>query len=154
MRIDMVVAGYLVHEGKVLLIKHRKLGKWLPVGGHIEKDEIPDDALKREFKEEVNLRIEIIDSMKNLQVDSDVRQLKNPFHVNVHNVGDHEHCCLFYICRTADSNSLKMNRDELLDFRWLSGQEIDEIYEKEDMPSDVRSIAKLALEAAGQEDDV
>ena len=59
MRLDFVVAGYIFHKKKVLLIHHRKLDLWLPVGGHIEKDETPDDALRREIKEETNLDIEI-----------------------------------------------------------------------------------------------
>ena len=42
------VAVFVVWEGKVLLHRHRKLGMWLPPGGHIEKVELPDEAAVRE----------------------------------------------------------------------------------------------------------
>jgi 8-oxo-dGTP pyrophosphatase MutT (NUDIX family) len=41
----------------VLLHLHRKLGMWLPPGGHIERDELPDDAAVREVFEETGLRV-------------------------------------------------------------------------------------------------
>ena len=47
-------------EGKVLLHLHRKLGMWLPPGGHIERDEIPDDAAVREVFEETGLNVELV----------------------------------------------------------------------------------------------
>jgi uncharacterized cupin superfamily protein len=31
MKTDLVVAGYIIHQNKVLLIHHRKLDLWLPV---------------------------------------------------------------------------------------------------------------------------
>ncbi len=50
----------MVFEGKVLLHRHRKLGTWLPPGGHIEKDELPDDAAVREVGEETGVRVELV----------------------------------------------------------------------------------------------
>ena len=46
-KIDFTVAIFVVHEEKILLIHHRKLGKWLPLGGHIELDEDPEQAADR-----------------------------------------------------------------------------------------------------------
>ena len=43
-KIDFTVAIFVVHDGKVLLIHHRKLDQWLPLGGHIELDEDPEIA--------------------------------------------------------------------------------------------------------------
>ena len=60
MKTDLVVSGYIFHNDKVLLIHHAKLDKWLPVGGHIDENETPDQALRREVKEETNLDIEIL----------------------------------------------------------------------------------------------
>src|SRR5256886_11095557 len=48
------------HKGKVLLIHHRKLDKWLPLGGHIELDEDPEQAALREAKEESGFDIELM----------------------------------------------------------------------------------------------
>ena len=50
--IDFTVAIFVVHEHKVLLVHHRKLGKWLPLGGHVELDEEPEQAALREAREE------------------------------------------------------------------------------------------------------
>lgn len=57
---DWVNAAFILHphEPKVLLIKHKKLGTLLPVGGHIELDSAdadPDAALIREVREETGL---------------------------------------------------------------------------------------------------
>ena len=45
------VAVFVVHDGCVLLHFHRKLGKWLPPGGHVEDNELPDDAALREAQQ-------------------------------------------------------------------------------------------------------
>ena len=49
-KIDFTVAIFVVHQDKVLLIHHRNLNKWLPLGGHIELDEDPETAALREAK--------------------------------------------------------------------------------------------------------
>jgi len=41
MRKDFVATAFIADGGKVLLVLHRKLGLWLPVGGHIEEGETP-----------------------------------------------------------------------------------------------------------------
>ena len=50
----------MVWEGKVLLHHHRKLEMWLPPGGHIERDELPDDAAVREVWEETGIRVVLV----------------------------------------------------------------------------------------------
>ena len=57
---DFTVAIFVVHEGRVLVIHHRKLEKWLPLGGHIELDEDPEMAAIREAREESGLDVELI----------------------------------------------------------------------------------------------
>lgn len=34
--IDFMVAAYIVNNGKVALVNHLQLKRWMPVGGHIE----------------------------------------------------------------------------------------------------------------------
>jgi len=46
------VAIFCRHAGAVLLIRHRRLGTWLPVGGELEPGETPLEAARRELREE------------------------------------------------------------------------------------------------------
>lgn len=41
--------------GRVLLIHHRRLATWLPVGGELEAGETPLEAARRELREETGL---------------------------------------------------------------------------------------------------
>jgi 8-oxo-dGTP pyrophosphatase MutT (NUDIX family) len=56
----MTVSGFVVHDGRVALHWHRKIGKWLPAGGHIEQDEDPIEAVVREVREEFALEAEVM----------------------------------------------------------------------------------------------
>ena len=49
------VAIFARHAGHILLIKHRRLATWLPVGGEIEAGETPLEAARRELLEETGL---------------------------------------------------------------------------------------------------
>ncbi|HET9869980.1 MAG TPA: NUDIX hydrolase [bacterium] len=55
------VAGIFVKDGKILLVRHEKNGKsyWLLPGGGAEYGESMEEALQREFREEVGLDIQV-----------------------------------------------------------------------------------------------
>lgn len=146
MKTDLVVAGYLIHDGKLLLIHHRKLDKWIPPGGHIDENETPDHALAREFREELNLDIRLLTTDAIPEEGNMKARLAVPFHVNVHSVGDHDHCCFFYVCAPKNPEEIKINKDELNDFGWFSEEEL----EQEHVPRDVRNIGKKAFEIYGK----
>jgi 8-oxo-dGTP pyrophosphatase MutT (NUDIX family) len=49
------VSIFCRNGGAVLLVRHRRLGTWLPVGGEIEPGETPLEAARRELGEETGL---------------------------------------------------------------------------------------------------
>jgi 8-oxo-dGTP pyrophosphatase MutT (NUDIX family) len=49
------VAIYARRGGRVLVIHHRRLDTWLPVGGELEAGETPLEAARRELVEETGL---------------------------------------------------------------------------------------------------
>ena len=92
------VAVFVVHRGRVLLHYHRKLGKWLPPGGHIEADELPDDAARREVLEETGITARLV-GPHGLDV-PEPRQLVVPAGVQVENIyPGHQHIDLVYFAR-------------------------------------------------------
>ena len=96
------VAVFVVWEGKVLLHLHHKLGMWLPPGGHIERDELPDEAAAREVLEETGVKIELLGERRE-DVDDPV-QLHRPAGVQLENIGpEHQHIDLIYFARPRGS---------------------------------------------------
>lgn len=49
------VAVYARRGAQVLVIKHKRLGTWLPIGGELEAGETPLEAAARELREETGL---------------------------------------------------------------------------------------------------
>lgn len=62
-RFQIRVGGISFLDGKILLVTHRKNGKeyWVVPGGRTEWGETARDAVIREFREELNLKIKVID---------------------------------------------------------------------------------------------
>ena len=61
-KIVVCVDGVYVKDGKIFLLKRNVepfKGCWHLPAGHVEKNESLEDALRREFKEETNLDIDV-----------------------------------------------------------------------------------------------
>lgn len=93
---------FVVCRGSVLLHRHRKLGMWLPPGGHIEPGELPDEAAVREVLEETGVRVSLLGERR--EDVEDPRQLHRPAGVQLERIGPgHEHIDLIYFAVPADS---------------------------------------------------
>lgn len=57
---QFTATAYIVQGDKMVLHFHKKLGKWLPPGGHVEEGETPPECAIREAKEETGLDIQLI----------------------------------------------------------------------------------------------
>jgi ADP-ribose pyrophosphatase YjhB (NUDIX family) len=67
-------------ENKILMIHHNKLRVWLPPGGHIEENELPDDAVLREIFEETGIRALFLSETQKLEPSNEnCRELQSPF---------------------------------------------------------------------------
>ncbi len=120
--LDIVVGGYIVNNGRLLLIHHKKLNKWLPVGGHIDANETPDDALRREIREETGLEIDFVHYPLPRRGNKNDHAL--PFYVNKHHITDiHFHYCLFYLCKPKTTN-IDIAKKEILSYGWFSQNEL------------------------------
>src|SRR5919204_293822 len=92
------VAVFVVHDDRVLLHFHRKLGKWLPPGGHIDPNELPDEAAVREVLEETGIHCELV-AESGVAVESP-RQLARPEGIQLESIAPgHEHIDLIYFAR-------------------------------------------------------
>jgi 8-oxo-dGTP pyrophosphatase MutT (NUDIX family) len=79
----LTASGACIADGKVLLVKHKKLGIWLCPGGHLEANELPHVAAEREVFEETGLRVKAISAMP-LLPSSKSEFAPIPFAVNLH----------------------------------------------------------------------
>lgn len=125
---DFTVAVFVVHQGRVVLHPHPKLGLWLPPGGHIEPDELPDEAAVREVAEETGLTIELMGG-RGLATDypSQPVQLIRPEGIQLENIRpDHQHIDLIYFARP-----LKVGPGEMPTLthpmQWIGLDDLDEI---------------------------
>ena len=100
------VAVFVVWKGKILLHHHRKLGMWLPPGGHIERDELPDEAATREVLEETGLEVELVGERRE-DVENPV-QLHRPAGVQLEDIGPgHQHIDLIYFARPTGPTDIR-----------------------------------------------
>ena len=105
------VAVFVVQKESILLHRHRKLEMWLPPGGHIEKDELPDEAAVREVMEETGVEVELVGE-KREDIEDPV-QLYRPAGVQLEYIGPgHEHIDLIYFARPTGSVKISAEFEE------------------------------------------
>ena len=127
-KIDFTVAIFVVHDGKVLLIHHRQLDKWLPLGGHIELDEDPEQAALREAREESGLDVELLGE-RPPTTEPGTRALIAPRFLDIHRINaTHEHIGMIYWARPRDHRgAVQLATEEHHDIRWCSDGELERL---------------------------
>lgn len=122
---DFTVATFVVHKDKVLLLRHAKLGKWLPPGGHIEPNELPDEAAVREVWEEAGIRVRLVGETA-LPV-ANPRQLIIPRGVQLERIApDHEHIDFVYFAVPVGETEITGN-SESTRIGWFDRRGLDEL---------------------------
>lgn len=125
-KIDFTVAIFVVQDSQVLLIHHRKLDKWLPLGGHIELDEDPEQAAVREAKEESGLDVELLGE-RPPTTEPGTRALIAPRFLDIHRINaTHEHIGMIYWARPK-SGATTLAAEEHHAIRWCSAADLDEL---------------------------
>jgi 8-oxo-dGTP pyrophosphatase MutT (NUDIX family) len=120
---DLAASVLIVDRGRVLFAKHRKIGQWVPIGGHVEPGELPEDAAVREAFEECGLRLQL-HGERQLGDSEHYRCLLKPAFMDLHHVkGDHWHLGMIYFA-TVTSGELRLCEREHEDLRWFSQEEL------------------------------
>ena len=139
---------FVVCQDKVLLHLHKKLGIWLPAGGHIDRDELPEDAARREVLEETGLHVQLYQPEALIDFgDDEAMELHRPIHLLLENINPfHQHIDFIYYART-DSYQLNPGDGEANSFRWFSRKELTD--NNLPMPGNVKALAAEALAVLG-----
>jgi ADP-ribose pyrophosphatase YjhB (NUDIX family) len=132
---------YIVRGENVLLTFNKKVEKFIPLGGHIEPNELPCDSVIREAKEESGFDIQLVDVggliNKNLTQNFDIQlDVIKP---------DHHHINISYIGKVVGGEMLGES-DEGTELRWFSKEELESLG---DIFENTREKAILAIKIFG-----
>lgn len=123
--IDFTAVAYVVYQDKVLMVHHKKLGIWLPPGGHIELDQDPEQALFNELREETGLTEEVLEvfGSKPEIVSPGTKFLYSPTFLDIHKISNtHRHIGMVYLLKSkTDQITLSEEHHEI---RWFSASDI------------------------------
>ena len=133
------VATFVVDGPAVVLLYHLKLRMWLPPGGHVEPDELPDEAAVREVLEETGLAVELVGEL-GVGVDRP-RQLVSPAGIQLEDIGPgHQHIDLIYFARVTGGQA-RVAPQEAEAFHWYSHHELG----GQEIAEDIRVLGREAI---------
>ncbi|HEV7766686.1 MAG TPA: NUDIX domain-containing protein [Thermoanaerobaculia bacterium] len=120
-------------DGRLLLHHHRRLDRWLQMGGHVEADESPDLAALREGREESGLH--------------DLAPMSDGiFDLDIHPIPagkgepDHAHFDIRYLARTQTPEAAVADQTESNDLAWVT---LDRAAELMPGPDSARVLRKI-----------
>lgn len=158
---DMTVSGYIIRQREdgawlCLVHMHRKIGKLMQIGGHIELQETPWQAVAHELYEESGYSLA---ELMVLQFTTDSVEASGnvthpvPFTVNTHRVGGleathyHSDLCFGFVAQAAPIGSVAAT--ESTDLRWLTVAELKIAAESGQLVKDVYLIYTFLLSHIG-----
>lgn len=150
---DHTVTAYIVRldgsEPRVFLHMHKKLGRLLPIGGHIELNETPWQAMEHELLEESGYMLSDLKILQPKQrIDNLYDVVVHPYPVvmNTHEVmPGHYHSDTAYVFIADSEPQVKIGDDESADLRWLTAAELNAIKEP-DIFSNIIEIYNFILD--------
>ena len=119
---DFIASVFIVFNNCVLFANHPRYNKWLPIGGHVELDEDPEETLLREVEEECGLEVRLLGDRPELHTPG-VNSIVTPHYMNVHEANPpHKHVSLIYFVVATDNKAIKS--DEHIELRWLDKESL------------------------------
>jgi ADP-ribose pyrophosphatase YjhB (NUDIX family) len=118
---------YIFDKEKVLLTWNDKVKSFIPIGGHVEENELPCECVKREAKEETGFDIELFGEEvgKEFASISGAKRISLPqnFKIGLDIIKpEHHHINLVYIGKVIGGELLEKT-DEGEELKWFSLEE-------------------------------
>jgi 8-oxo-dGTP pyrophosphatase MutT (NUDIX family) len=140
---DFTATAFVYWQGTTLLHKHKKIGIWLPCGGHIDPHELPDDAAIREVYEESGVEIELIGE-RTLKID-EPKQLVRPRGIQLEHIHEgHEHIDLIYFAKPVNGYDGYLHDDDST-LGWYSPEDLKSM----NITEEIRAWTTLVFQELG-----
>jgi 8-oxo-dGTP pyrophosphatase MutT (NUDIX family) len=110
---------FVVHNDKVLMHPHKNLGIWLPPGGHLLPNELPEEAAIREVREETGLEVSLWQAPRSFYFD-DNRLLVEPVCTQLIILRPDYHLIDFDFFAETTTDQLPPGFEESTNLRWIS----------------------------------
>lgn len=131
---SVFVFNYIDGKWKVLLVEHKNLNKWVIPGGHIEHNESPLEAAKREVFEETSIGdLQFISFLHEKCIDfPDSSWSLPPEYCYIETIPtnkkeeEHKHIDFLFLAISQDNN-IKENSTESNGIKWFSAEELDSL---------------------------
>lgn len=146
---------------RTLLLFHTRLQRWMPPGGHVAENEMPEETARRECKEETGLDVAIIgEDTQDLfaKNPNEGRMLCKPLALLLEHIpayperGEeaHEHMDFLYLARPLDEKqAVKLEMSEGREIRWFTRKEVAALDERTEIFANVKSYILSMLSAVG-----
>lgn len=103
-----------ISAGKLMLVDHIKAERWIPAGGHVDKDEDPKDTVTREIQEELGIAADFLFEEPIFVTET----------VTVGKTAGHTDVSLWYVVRANSETTLSYDPREFNGYKWFSFPEL------------------------------